>query len=66
MALIKNYKKAVNAVVFAEKTQRFYITYKEVVDNEVKTLKRNLRAFEVLNILDAINPIAFVSLKAAI
>ncbi len=31
MGLTKNYKKAVNAVVFSEKTERFRITYKEVV-----------------------------------
>lgn len=35
MGLTKNYKKAVNAVVFSEKTERFRITYKEVVENEV-------------------------------
>lgn len=63
MGLIKNYKKAVNAVVFSEKTERFRITYKEVVGYEVIKLIRELRGFEVLNILDAINPIAFVSLK---
>lgn len=63
MGLTKNYKKAVNAVVFSEKTERFRITYKEVVDNEVIKITRELRGREVLNILDAINPIAFVSLK---
>ena len=63
MGLTKNYKKAVNAVVFSEKTERFRITYKEVVENEVIKITRELRGWEVLNILDAINPIAFVSLK---
>lgn len=63
MGLTKNYKKAVNAVVFSEKTERFRITYREVVDHEVIKITRELRGWEVLNTLDAINPIAFVSLK---
>lgn len=66
MALIKNYKKAVRATVFAERTQTLTITYKEYFEGEIITHKEHLKAWEVLNILDAINPLAFISLKTAI
>lgn len=63
MAITRNYQKAKQRVLFSDKNQRFKIKWREVRDEQVVHIEGQYRKWEIQNLLDTINPIAFISLK---
>lgn len=62
MAITRNYQKAKQRVLFSDKNQRFKIKWREVRDEQVVHIEGQYRKWEIQNLLDTINPIAFISL----
>lgn len=63
MGITRNYQKAKQRALFADKNQRFKIKWREVRDERVVHIEGEYRKWEIQNLLDTINPIAFISLK---
>lgn len=63
MGITRNYQKAKQRVLFSDKNQRFKIKFREVRDEQVVHIEGQYRKWEIQNLLDTINPIAFISLK---
>lgn len=63
MGITRNYQKAKQRVLFSDKNQRFKIKWREVRDDQVVHIEGMYRKWEIQNLLDTINPIAFISLK---
>lgn len=63
MGTTRNYQKAKQRVLFSDKNQRFKIKWREVRDEQVVHIEGQYRKWEIQNLLDTINPIAFISLK---
>lgn len=63
MGITRNYQKAKQRVLFSDKNQRFKIKWREVRDEQVVHIEGQYRKWEIQNLLDTINPIAFISLK---
>lgn len=62
MAITRNYQKAKQRVLFSDKNQLFKIKWREVRDEQVVHIEGKYRKWEIQNLLDTINPIAFISL----
>lgn len=62
MGITRNYQKAKQRVLFSDKNQRFKIKWREVRDEQVVHIEGQYRKWEIQNLLDTINPIAFISL----
>ena len=63
MGITRNFQKAKQRVLFSDKNQRFKIKWREVRDEQVVHIEGQYRKWEIQNLLDTINPIAFISLK---
>lgn len=63
MGITRNYQKAKQRVLFSDKNQRFKIKWREVRDEQVVHIEGQYCKWEIQNLLDTINPIAFISLK---
>lgn len=63
MGITRNYQKAKQRVLFSDKNQRFKIKWREVRDEQVVHIEGQYCKWEIQNLLDTTNPIAFISLK---
>lgn len=58
-------KKAINALYREERTENVFVSWKEVLNNEIVERRKSMRAWEAINLLENINKLAFIWLYIA-